>query len=174
MKQFLAFLLAFLASYSVDAQSVDKLQKKVNECFEIKDYACAEKYLTLWAGKEKNPSKKAIIYSNLGTAQRRNGLTGKALESYNTALEYNPRLTNALTNRGSLLVAMGKPAEAEADFLKALELDPGYFKAHYYLGLVYHNQKDYAQAKRSWESVLNLAGSYKDTATLLEKLVKKS
>lgn len=60
------------------------------------------------------------------------------------------------------------------DYLgRAIAMESDHYKSYYYLGIVQHNQKNYAEAKKSWEKVLEINGNYKDTRKLLEKLTKK-
>lgn len=57
---------------------------------------------------------------------------------------------------------------------KAIARESDHYKAYYYLGIVQHNMKNFADARQSWEKVLELKDNYKDTRRLLEKLTKKS
>lgn len=52
------------------------------------------------------------------------GKLGKAVQSYTKALEYNPRLAVGFLKRGEVYARRGDWAQAEADFKRALELDP--------------------------------------------------
>jgi PAS domain S-box-containing protein len=53
---------------------------------------------------------------------------------------------------------------------RSVELDARAYKSYYYLGIVYHNQKNYDQAGRCWKKVLDIHGDYKDVRELLSKL----
>ena len=97
-----------------------------------------------------------------------------ALVEFETLVAQEPSHLEGWYLVGQCQSHLGKYTEAIASLNRSVEIDPLYFKSYYYLGLVYHNQRNFAEAKRAWEKVLELNGSYKDTSTLLEKLVKKS
>ena len=55
---------------------------------------------------------------------RLQGQQDKAIAEFDRALAINPRLVEALANRGVSLVFKGRLAEATADFDRTLEVDP--------------------------------------------------
>lgn len=97
-----------------------------------------------------------------------------ALAEFETIVERQEDHLEAWYLAGQCQSHLGQYDGAVKSLSRCLELDPRYFKSYYYLGIVHHNQKNYAEARTCWEKVLELAGSYKDTSELLEKLRKKS
>jgi tetratricopeptide (TPR) repeat protein len=66
------------------------------------------------------PAPRARAYHNLGDYE-------KSLADYNRAIELNPAdAAWMLVGRGELLRDMDRNGEARADFLKAVDLEPGY------------------------------------------------
>ena len=65
----------------------------------------------------------------------------------------NPTFRNAL---GVLLLDLRKPAEAEAEFQKAVALDANYAEAHHNLGLSFAEQGRYDQAIAAYRKALSL------------------
>ncbi len=65
----------------------------------------------------------------------------------------NPVFRNAL---GVLLLDLHKPAEAQAEFQKAVELDPNYAEAHHNLGLSYAEQGQWEQAIVAYRKALSM------------------
>ena len=65
----------------------------------------------------------------------------------------NPLYRNTL---GVLLLDLRKPGEAEAEFQKAIELDPTYAEAHHNLGLSFAEQGHWEQAIAAYKKALSL------------------
>ena len=65
----------------------------------------------------------------------------------------NPIFRNTL---GVVLLDLRKPAEAGAEFQKAIELDPGYAEATHNLGLSYAEQGRYEEAITAYKKALSL------------------
>ncbi len=65
-------------------------------------------------------------YANgiLGAIHQKRGQYDTALKYYNRALVLFPADTNALTNRGEILLKLGRFQEAAEDFKQTIELDP--------------------------------------------------
>ncbi len=82
---------------------------------------------------------------------------GKGLgsEEYRKALQLNPRDVNSLVN---LAVNLGDQESAEARNLleKALQLDPKNPEAHFNLGLLHRNAREYKKAVGSFERAIEL------------------
>jgi tetratricopeptide (TPR) repeat protein len=70
-------------------------------------------------------------------------ISGKANEAYTEAeksIQLDPTNANLYLNKGILAEQLNKPADAEASYKKAIELNPGLFDAQYNLGTFYYNQ----------------------------------
>jgi tetratricopeptide (TPR) repeat protein len=68
------------------------------------------------------------------------GKYAESLPYFETALSLQPDNYILYFARGSVLEQLGKPAQAEADYLKSLELKPDNFDANYNLGALYFNR----------------------------------
>jgi tetratricopeptide (TPR) repeat protein len=64
------------------------------------------------------------IQGVLGSIYQKQELYDLALIRYNNALALNPADISALSNRGEILLKLGKFQEAAQDFKQAIELDP--------------------------------------------------
>jgi tetratricopeptide (TPR) repeat protein len=78
-----------------------------------------------------------IALNNLGEAYRGKKEFELAFDFYKSALEENPRFSNAHRGLGLVLLNMGVPDAAVASLEKAVEYDPGYVPALYDLGRAY-------------------------------------
>ncbi len=52
---------------------------------------------------------------------------------------------------------------------RSIEIEPKAYKSFYYLGIVYHNEKQFEKSEQCWRKVLDIHGDYKDVRTLLAK-----
>jgi len=66
----------------------------------------------------------AYVNGILGSIYQKQGQHEPALERYNRALALFSYDTNALTNRGEILLKLGRFQEAAEDFKQAFQLDP--------------------------------------------------
>ena len=70
----------------------------------------------------------------LGLIALRRGQLADAVALFDSAIEANPRYTEALLGLGKAKLALNEPAEALAPLRKAIEVDPKFAEAHYQLG----------------------------------------
>ncbi|MEZ5069912.1 MAG: tetratricopeptide repeat protein [Bacteroidales bacterium] len=117
------FALGFLLPI-LHAQEAKDYQQLVSECIGNSDYKKAEQYMLEWID-SKDPSNDQlyILFTNLGTIQRRQGKSEAALQSYNHALELQPRSVEVLSNRASLKSVMKDYAGSLEDYNLALALE---------------------------------------------------
>ena len=77
----------------------------------------------------------------------------KAIENYS---KINPPTVDSLTGLASSYQALNKPEQAIEFFKKASSLDPKNAEIPYYIGTIYYNQNDYANAKTYLAQALTL------------------
>jgi len=65
------------------------------------------------------------VWAELGTAYGQARRPAEALMAFDRALALEPGMVSALYNRGMIHLQTGRPAEAEADLIRAMEGDPG-------------------------------------------------
>ncbi len=80
----------------------------------------------------------------------------RARDDADAALRLNPRLTHALTLRGTVLTYLGDNPGAIQTLRKALEADPNDFDAQLSLGAVLQNERDLPGARQHLESAIRL------------------
>jgi len=123
MKHITILLLTLFFSSSSFAQSISTLNDKANECFDKRDYQCAEKYIKKMIKKDKKRKDKSRYYTDLGTSQRRQNKMEEAMKSYDKAIDINSSKPVYFTNRATLKHSMGDFDGAMADYNAALKLD---------------------------------------------------
>ena len=99
----------------------------------------------------------ALLYSNLGTIQRRQHQYEQALESYTMALNIAPRAVPILMNRAALYLELGKGELARIDYSLVLDLEKDNQEALLMRAYIYMNRRDYKFARADYEHLLRLA-----------------
>jgi Flp pilus assembly protein TadD len=77
-----------------------------------------------------------------------------AIQHYSTAISLQPEIASIVNNRGYSKYLAGMLDAAEADFLRALEIDPSYDRAWKNIGLIHARRHEYAEARRVMERVV--------------------
>lgn len=130
MRNFL-LLLVFVVwmPFGVSGQMSKELHTTAMECWELKDYACAEIYLRDLIKLETDPELLSDYCLKLGSIHQASGDSKEAFKLFKMALKMNPQSTEAYVKRGELYGSEGNNKKALADFDKALAIDPGYAPA---------------------------------------------
>ncbi|MFY2764225.1 tetratricopeptide repeat-containing sulfotransferase family protein [Arenimonas sp. MALMAid1274] len=87
---------------------------------------------------------------------------GEALACFESLLKLNRDDVEAMVNAGACLQRLGQLAKGRQRLQRALELDPLHQWAHYYLGTLLSEQREYEAAKRSLQQALKLRGDDPD------------
>jgi tetratricopeptide (TPR) repeat protein len=87
--------------------------------------------------------------------------SGKYVEAaaeFQTLVDDSPNWDSGYWMLGRCLLQMNKPADAEKNFLKAIELNGDNFAYHYYLSQAYYDSKQFSKAVATLRSSEDLAG----------------
>ncbi len=95
----------------------------------------------------------------LGTVYLKAGKLDQAIESLSTALGYEPKNFEAEVNYGIALLAKADYRGAEKALIEAAQLDQSTVTPHYYLGLLYIQEKKFDLAQNAMETAEQLKGS---------------
>lgn len=124
MKKFiLSFLVYIIGVSPVFAQTYQELSDHAIACTEQDSLAQAENYIRQALKLEPANPHNALLFSNLGTIQRRQRDYDQALESYTYALNIAPRAVPILLNRAALNLEMGRNEQARVDYSLVLDLE---------------------------------------------------
>ena len=88
------------------------------------------------------------------------GDTVSAIEDYGLAIRISPEEPDYYESRGRLYYEMDQLKESKADFLKMVELSPGDFMGHMYLGCIANLEGDYDLAIEKFSLVMKLDQDY--------------
>lgn len=155
--------LGYLGQYEtleVDINRADALKKKG-------DFDGAIKLIrkTL-AGKEDNVKLHitlASLLSEAGKCEEAIGVYSKALKMAEKGSKNLPKdiaLVAALTGRGTCLMTLNKVEEAEADYEKALEMEPANLEARYNLGFIKESKNDLKAAIEHYKQAVLIAPNH--------------
>jgi tetratricopeptide (TPR) repeat protein len=97
-----------------------------------------------------------LAWSILGNCHRDLGNLPAATSAFDTALQINPNLVEAITGQGILLRQQGRYDESLAMYQKALQIDPNYAQAYASMVAIAIFQKDYAKAVQYGEQSYRL------------------
>jgi tetratricopeptide (TPR) repeat protein len=84
----------------------------------------------------------------------------KAETQYMAAAAANPKYDVAEFRLGLLMLQAERPQQAERFFIRVVELSPGSFEAHYYLGNIASDRKDYDEALRQYSEAVSQRTNY--------------
>lgn len=96
-------------------------------------------------------------YIALGNAYFASGLIAAADDSYQTALQLDPRRPEAPTLHAMMLGSLGRGAQARAVLGQVERAHPGYARAWLLDGLISSGQHQYGQAIAAWRRFLALS-----------------
>jgi len=94
-------------------------------------------------------------YHRLGAFYYEQRRFSEAAEQFGRVIQLLPDHTFAHTSLGTTLLALGRTPEAEVEFKKSLALTPDYVAATN-LGVIYYNQKRYAESAAMTEQALRI------------------
>lgn len=131
------------------------------------DAGSALEQLQKAAGMDKDPSNADVLLIQTYLKESRYNEALQASDKYLAKNTSNPRAHNF---RGSALMLLNKPKEAQDEFKKALELSPGYPPAAHNLALMAIRAKDFDNARKHYQSVLDKHPDHLETLLSLYNL----
>ena len=151
------FLFLLMTALSVQAQTEYKsLYEEAVRCAESDSLEQAETLFKKALKLEPANAFNSLLFSNLGTVQRRLGHKEDALESYSMALNFAPLSVPILLNRASLYLEMGQEDRAYIDYCNALDVDRENEEALLYRAYIYLNRRDYKSAETDYLRLVRL------------------
>jgi tetratricopeptide (TPR) repeat protein len=96
------------------------------------------------------------VHVTLGIIRAGTGEAQAALADFDRALALDPASTDALREKAAACQALGRTAEAEELYKRAVELRPAYWGNYSYLGAFYYRRARYAEAEAAFRKVIEL------------------
>lgn len=156
MKQFLSILVGLFCCMGMSAQTYDELIGKAMDAVEKDSLYQAEILFKEALRLEPANMRNALLFSNLGTIQRRMGKNKEALESYTLALNKTPYSITMLLNRASLFLDMNNLDKAYVDYCGVLDIDKRNKEALMFRAYIYMKRRQYQEARLDYRAYLEL------------------
>ena len=156
MKRILCYFLFFCVCIYMQAQTYDQLAARAVEAAERDSLELSEKLFEEALKLEPANPHNALLFSNLGTIQRRQRQYEQALESYNFALNIAPRAVPILLNRAAVYMELGRNNLAQGDYSLVLDLEKNNEEALLMRAYIYMQQREYKMAKADYERLLKV------------------
>lgn len=155
-KTLLSLILCGMALSPACSQTYRELSERAVAATEQDSLELAKQYI--WQAMKAEPANphNALLYSNLGTIQRRQRQYDLALESYTMALNIAPRAVPILMNRATLYLELGKDDLARIDYSLVLDLEKENREALLMRAYIYMSQHNYKFARADYDRLLKL------------------
>jgi len=150
------FLFFTVCSQSLYCQTFDEWVDLSFKYLDESDLPAAEAALVSAMRQEPSNPLNAMLLTNLGTIQRRQGKYSEALTSYNAAMGIAPESITLLSSRAELFVEMNQPENALTDYASILRVNENNEDALYRRGLLYLRLKNYGAAQADFEKILEI------------------
>lgn len=99
-------------------------------------------------------ARNALLFSNLGTVQKRLGKTDEAIKSYTLGLNITPYATSILLNRAALYLDKGMVDKAYLDYSNVIDLLPENIEARLFRAYIYMNRREFDEARVDYNVVV--------------------
>ena len=149
-------LLRSVARVPVKGQTYDEGCGHASSAIEADSLEQAEEYIRQALKLEPANPHNALLFSNMGTIQRRQGKQELAVESYSFALNFAPASVPILMNRATLYMEMGQEEKARVDYALVLDYEKDNKEALLMRAFIYMNQRNYPFARADYERLLKL------------------
>jgi len=111
----------------------------------------------------------------IGQSLERMGDLSAAEDFYTRAINKYPDVAgDLLLERGNLRARREDWPDAKSDFLAAIAANPGNVEPHYFLGVLYQQTGNWADAKKELAKAVEISPKYKDAANRLKAVEKSS
>ena len=156
MKRIKLILIAVFACFQLSAQTYDELITRAMNAVESDSLYQAETWFKKALQLEPANMRNALLFSNLGTIQRRMGKNQEALESYSLALNLTPYSITMLLNRASLYLDMDYLDKAYVDYCNVIDLDAKNQEALGFRAYIYMRRRQYQDARNDYQKLLEV------------------
>ena len=154
MKRICLYMVMMLVGCQLSAQTYDELISRAMSAVEADSLYQAESLFKKALQKEPANLRNALLFSNLGTIQRRMGKNKEALESYSLALNLTPYSKTMLLNRASLYLEMDYLDKAYVDYCNVIDLDAKNQEALQFRAYIYMRRRQHQDARNDYQSLL--------------------
>lgn len=157
----------------VGAQTYDRLIEEAMDCIRKDSLARAEDLYKEALRLDPTGARNALLFSNLGTVQQRQGKIEDAIASYTMGLNIIPYSTTILLNRAALYLQVNELNKAYVDYCSVIDLIPENIEARMYRAYIYMQRRQYKEARIDYNTVLSKQPKHADARFALAYLNEK-
>lgn len=150
-----AFVLS-VGSLSAYGQTYNELVEKAMRCTQKDSLQQAEQLYRKALKLDPSNARNALLFSNLGTVQKRMGKTDDALQSYTLALNIIPYSTAILLNRAAIYMEKGLLDKAYLDYCNVIDLLPNDKEARLFRAYIYMQRRQYKEARIDYNVIISV------------------
>ncbi|WP_455671560.1 tetratricopeptide repeat protein [Phocaeicola sp.] len=154
MKRILHSLVFLCACAYMQAQTYDELATRALDAAQKDSLELSEQLFEKALKQEPANLRNSMLFSNLGTVQRRMGKTDKAIESYSLALNIAPYSVTILLNRASLYLEKRMYDKAYIDYCNVIDIDRKNAEALLFRAYIYMQRRSYSEARIDYNTLL--------------------
>lgn len=155
MKRTLLYILFLFAALSVNAQEYSDIVEKALNAAKKDSLVQAEKLFQQALKLDPSNIRNALLFTNLGTVQRRMGKSDEALKSYSLSLNITPYSVVTLLNRASLYLERNNFDKAYIDYCNVLDIDRFNKEALLFRAYINMNRREYKEARIDYNALLS-------------------
>lgn len=144
-----------LFSMSVFGQEQTVLVDSAQACVERNDFAQAAEYLKRAIEADPTAERNVLLFINLGSLQRQQGLLKEAVETYSLALNFKPHAMPVLLARAATYLELGVEDKAYVDYSNVLDQDITNKEALSFRAFIAMRQHAYDVARADYERLLD-------------------
>lgn len=151
------------AAFAQECETFDACLKSGMEAYQKNNFSGTIVYLTKTiekAGGDADAQKMAEIHTVRGEAFYFTGKNDEALSDFTKAVELNPGLAQAYSDRAGIYALKGDGEKALEDYSKAVSLKPDFADAYNYRGALYVNRKEHEKALADFTKTLELVPNH--------------
>jgi tetratricopeptide (TPR) repeat protein len=155
MKRALLYIFFLFAALNVNAQEYSNIVEKALNAAKKDSLVQAEKLFQQALKLDPSNIRNALLFTNLGTVQRRMGKSDEALKSYSLSLNITPYSVVTLLNRASLYLERNNFDKAYIDYCNVLDIDRFNKEALLFRAYINMNRREYKEARIDYNALLS-------------------
>ena len=154
MKQIVCYLMLLCACMQLQAQTYDELITCALDA--AKNDSLTKSEILFKQALKMDPAnmRNALLFTNLGTVQRRLGKIDDAIDSYTLSLNITPYSVVTLLNRASLYLEKNLFDRAYVDYCNVIDIDKTNKEALLFRAYIYMQRRDYKGARIDYNTLL--------------------
>ena len=156
MKRILCYLILLCACHQLQAQTYDELITRALDAARKDSLKQSESLFKQALKMDPANMRNALLFTNLGTVQRRMGKIDDAIDSYSLSLNITPYSVVTLLNRASLYLEKNLFNKAYVDYCQVMDVDKKNTEALLMRAYIYMLRRDYKGARLDYQRLLEI------------------